>query len=259
LVVIAIVGLLVALIVPAVQASRESARRSQCASNLRQIGIGLLAYHDARRGFPPGCIEPNSRRLAWTLFLLPYLEEKATYDVYDQQSTYYAAANHRATSVIVPAYLCPSTLRLSKFREDARSGDVNKNGLYDPGDDMAMTDYGGMFGWASFPTYANGVMLYDESISLRQVTDGSAHTIVVAEDTGRGTSMNGPWADGENIFDAGLAINQLQNNEIWSDHPDGAQVLLCDGSVQFLSESLDLSVLAALCTRAGGDVQQVPP
>ena len=71
--------------------------------------------------------------------------------------------------------------------------------------------------------------------------------------------MNGPWADGENIFDAGVPINQLQNNEIWSDHLDGAQVLMCDGSVQFLAESLDLSVLAALCTCAGGEVQQLPP
>jgi hypothetical protein len=259
LVVIAIIGLLVALLLPAIQASRESGRRGQCANNLRQIGVALLAYHDARDSFPPGCVEPARRRIAWSLLVLPYLEESATYELYDQHSLYYAAANRRATSVVISVYLCPTTVRLTRARDGNTSGDVNRNGQYDPGDYMAMTDYGGMFGWASATPFANGVLVYDEPVSLRQVTDGSSHTILVAEDTGRGTTMNGPWADGENIFDAGLAINTLQNNELWSDHPESAQVLLCDGSARFLSEDLDLAVLAALCTRAGNEVSEAPP
>ncbi len=256
---IGIVALLAALLLPAVQSSRESARRAQCASHLRQIGIGLLAYHDARGAFPTGCIERNGRRLAWSTTLLPYVEESATYALYDQRALYYAAENHQATRVVVPIYLCPSTARLSRARQGATSGDINRNGQYDPGDYMAMTDYGGMFGWANSPPFGNGVMLYDSPVSLRQITDGSAHTIVVAEDTGRGTTMNGPWADGENIFDAGVPINRLQNNEIWSDHVNGAQVLMCDGSVQFLHEDVELSVLAPLCTRAGNEVSEAPP
>ena len=135
---------------------------------------------------------------------------------------------------------------------------MNANGNYDPGDFMGMTDYGGMFGWANFPQYANGVMLYDVPVTMRQITDGGSHTIIVAEDTGRGTTMDGQWADGENIFDAGGAVNALQNNEIWSDHPGGAQALLCDGSVRWLGEEMNLAVLAALCTRAGGEVTRGP-
>jgi prepilin-type N-terminal cleavage/methylation domain-containing protein len=259
LVVIAIVGLLVALLLPAIQASREGARRSQCASHLRQIGIGLLAYHDARGMFPPGCVERSGRRLAWSTQLLPYIDETTTFAWYDPREAYFAAANRQATSVIVAIYLCPSTLRVSRSRDGHTSGDVNGNGQYDPGDWMAMADYGGMFGWAGAPPFGNGVLIYDDPISLRQVSDGSARTILVAEDTGRGTTMQGAWADGENIFDAGVPINRLQNNEIWSDHPRAAQVVMCDGSVRYLEEDLDLKVLAALCTRAGGEVGQAPP
>mgnify|MGYP002623061916 FL=1 len=259
LVVIGIVGVLVALLLPAVQAARESARRSQCASHLRQIGVGLLAYHDTRSAFPPGCIEPDGRRVAWSTILLPYVEETATYARYDLDVPFYAVENHSATSVVVPIYLCPSTVRLTRVRNGNSSGDVNRNGRYDPGDDLAMADFGGMFGWANAQPFGNGVMIYDDVVSLRQVTDGASHTIVVGEDTGRGTTMNGPWSDGENIFSAGVPINRLQNNDLWSDHPGGVQVLLCDAAVRFLEENMDLDVLAALCTRAGGEILDSTP
>ena len=185
-----------------------------------------MAYHDATHAFPPGCVDRNARRLAWSLYLLPYVELTEVYQLYDQQSLYYAAANRQATSVVVPIYLCPTTFRLTRVRDGNTTGDVNANGHYDPGDFMAMIDYGGMFGWANSPVFGNGVMIYDTPINLRQVTDGAAHTMVIAEDTGRGTTMDGEWADGENIFDTGVAINALQNNEIWSDHPSGASALL---------------------------------
>ncbi len=259
LVVVAIIAILVALLLPAIQSSRESARRTQCGDRLREMGIGLLNFHEAKRGFPPGCVDRNGRRVAWSLFLLPHLEQSETYALYDQQSLYYSAANRLATSVVIPIYLCPSTNQYTRVRDGDTTGDVNGNGHYDPGDFMAAIDYGGMFGWALSPVFGNGAMIYDQSISLRQITDGSAHTILVAEDSGRGTTMDGEWADGENIFDAGGPINALQNNEIWSDHPGGAQVLYCDGSVHFLPDSLDTNVLAALCTRAGGEVVEAPP
>ena len=89
LVVIAIVGLLAALLLPAIQASREASRRTVCANHLRQMGIALSAYHAAHRQFPVGCTEwrsvPNSaaRQLAWSAFLLPFLEEQSLFDALD--------------------------------------------------------------------------------------------------------------------------------------------------------------------------------
>ena len=82
-----------------------------------------------------------------------------------------------------------------------------------PGNWHACSDYGGMFGAGLLLPYANGTMLYDRSIAIRQISDGTSHTIIVAEDTGRGNNMDGEWADGENIFDQTEQINQLQDNE----------------------------------------------
>ena len=92
LVVLAIVGMLIALLLPAVQSARESARTIHCRSNLRQIGIALNIYHTSQRAFPPGGIEwrppgnTTKRQLAWSAFLLPYLEEMPLYEACDSNS-----------------------------------------------------------------------------------------------------------------------------------------------------------------------------
>ncbi len=95
LVVVAIIGLLVALLLPAVQSSRESARRSQCANNLRQLGVALLLYHDAQQFFPRGGGDAASTQLSWTASILPYLEETALYRQIDQTVPYTHAANRQ--------------------------------------------------------------------------------------------------------------------------------------------------------------------
>jgi prepilin-type processing-associated H-X9-DG protein len=107
----------------------------------------------------------------------------------------------------------------------------------------------------------NGVLLYEKSVSISQITDGTAHTIIVSEDTGRGTAFNGEWANGENIFDQMGPINDRSqpsyrwtDNEMWSDHPQGVHALFCDGSVRMLLDETDLVTLATLCTRAGEEV-----
>jgi prepilin-type N-terminal cleavage/methylation domain-containing protein len=262
LVVIAIIGILVAMLLPAIQAAREAARRTQCKNNLRQIGIGLHSHLETQRAFPlgcTGCIPSPGRQLAWSMFLLPYVEEKAAFELLDVAQSYNSAANNKGGSRVISMYLCPSTTR-APDRDGFTTGDVNANGSWDSGDDLAYTDYGGMFGWGNpaLP-YMNGVMIFDKRITAARIVDGLSHTIIVAEDTGRGSNKQSSWIDGQNCFDQTNRINSTQNNEMWSDHPGGVLVTLCDSSVQFLAEEISNSVLISLCTRAGGEPAVVFP
>jgi prepilin-type processing-associated H-X9-DG protein len=254
LVVTAIIGTLVALLLPAVQASREMARRTACASNLRQIGLALHNYHAAVEKFPIGCRDNRGLQIAWSVPLLSYLEYPAIWDQFDVNQAYNSSANRQAGSAVIRSYLCPSAVT-APDRQGPTSGDVNGNGQWDPGDDLAWIDYGGMFGVGNPALeFMNGVMLYDRAVSAADITDGLAHTIIVGEDTGRGPRLNGQWVNGQNIFDQTGQINRTQNNELFSDHPNGVLVAFCDGSVRFLEDRMAVHVLFALCTRSLGEV-----
>jgi prepilin-type N-terminal cleavage/methylation domain-containing protein/prepilin-type processing-associated H-X9-DG protein len=270
LVVIAIVGMLTALLLPALQGSREAARGASCQNNLRQIGIGLHDFYTAKREFPVGCsgctppaanANGELRQISWNVHLLPFIEEQQLWKQLDEHELYNSARNHAAARTVVPVFLCPSTVTQPK-RTGPTTGDVNSNGQWDPGDDLAFTDYGGMFGVGdpSLPL-GNGVLVYEKSFSAAQITDGLSQTIVVAEDTGRGGVQpdHGGWIDGQNVFDVTRSINKQQDNEVWSDHRNGAYVAFCDGSVRFLSDAIQPKVLFALCTRNQHETIPVRP
>lgn len=273
LVVIAIIGVLVALLLPAVQVARESARRSECGNNLRQIGLGLHNYENAHEEFPTGCIgckfgNGPLHKIAWSVALLPYIEEQATFDKFSYEHASKSAENREAAGTVIPIFLCPSTRR-----QRTKSGDVNGNGSWDPGDDMAFTDYGGMFGvegpGRSAPPGSDhyleprslGVMLYEIPTSAPDIRDGLSNTVIVGESAGRDQQQQAEWANGHNCFaqhqDVGL--NESQDNELFSHHPSAVGVVYCDGHVQFLPESIEQEVLLAILTRAGGEALTTTP
>ena len=95
------------------------------------------------------------------------------------------------------------------------------------------------------------MFLYDRAVKISEITDGTSHTLALAEDTGRGWLMDGEWINGENIYDVSNLINTQQHNEIWSDHPGGAMALWCDGSAR--SWRSDGPTGAAIDLHAGGN------
>lgn len=244
LVVVAIIGILIGLLLPAIQAARNAARRTSCGNNLRQIGIGLQNYHQAHKRFPPGGIErrsaryPDGRQLAWSVFLLPHLEQRPLYERLDLNKGFDHPDNAEAAATVVPTYLCPSVTRGSCL--------VQGRGA---------CDYGGIYGeritGANFPP--KGTMIYNRAISIREIHDGTTHTLIVSEDSGW---RDGQWINALNVFDQAFAINRAPpfENDIRSEHPNGANGLFCDGSVRFLEETMEMNVLAAICTRAGGEI-----
>ena len=255
LVVTTIIGILMAVLLPAVQSAREAARRVACLSNLRQIGIGLHNYHASLGCFPPGGIEPafqvsNGRQFAWSAFVLPYIEQQSTWDTIDFSQPCYAPANGPAAATVISTYLCPSTPRTSRL--------VSRRGA---------TDYGGLYGEAIPPhptdgswCAENGVMIYDRAFSIADITDGTSNTLVIAENSMFPVWSDGQWINGLNVFDQKYPINFIPSNprlledEIRSNHPGGANAALCDGSARFLSETMNLTTLKAILTRAGGEI-----
>jgi prepilin-type processing-associated H-X9-DG protein len=95
-------------------------------------------------------------------------------------------------------------------------------------------------------------MIRDQAFSIAEVTDGTAFTIIVGEDS---RFPDAQWINGRNLFDQAFAINQAPSfeNDLRSDHAGGAHAVFADGSAHFLRETMPLNLLAALCTRAGNE------
>lgn len=249
LVVIAIIGVLIGMLLPAVQQAREAARRITCGNNLRQIGIALQNYHSVHQHFPPGGVEfrfgnargngPPQRNLAWSAFLLPQLDQQNVFDRIDFNQAFDSDANAEAAATVLPVYLCPSSQRRSDTNAQSRGP----------------CDYGGIFGERiNGPNNPpKGLMVYDQTFSHSDIPDGSSNTLIVAEDS---AFSDGQWINGRNLFDQAFAINQAPafENDIRSLHPGGANGVFADGHVSFLADSTDLLALAGLCTRAGGEI-----
>jgi len=270
LVVVAIISALVALLLPAVQAARESSRRSQCQNNLRQIGIASALHANAKEAFPVGCIGRSNatgrKLISWNVQLLTYLEQRELHEAFDFNIPSYHADNKPVRDTLLNVFLCPSTERTELFSIDATFRGA------------AFTDYGGIYGVegtgrdrdsdeeTKSPQVlkeASLVMLYEEPIAPKQVTDGLSKTVIVAESRDRrATNWAGErisareWVNGLNIFaqEQTTPINGTGlANEVGSPHPGGASLAFCDARIEFVAETIDQNVLNAMLTKAGGE------
>ena len=254
---IAIIAVLIALLLPAVQAAREAARRTQCVNNLKQVGLALHNYHSTYDTFPtggwvalPGQPATSSMNIGWSAVILPWLEQKPLFDSLNLNYPYGNAVNSTAGHTVLTVYLCPSEPRPTFWNRDF--GDVF---------DYSDGDYGGMYGPRGLggSTLTNnppmGPMIFNQPIGLAAILDGASQTLMVGEDP---EAIHAMWISGHNVFDECCPINARPpyeyGEELASRHPGGVNALFGDGSVRFLKNTTNGLVLSALCTRAFGDV-----
>ena len=185
LVVIAIIAILMALLIPAVQKVREAAARTQCANNLKQIGVAIHAYHAEKKAFPPARVMGGGA--PWSVFVLPYIEQKALYDLWDFKKTF--AAQTASFTTPVPTYLCPARRGVSVSQSIGSA--TTYNSADKPG---ALSDYATTSGiddnWVNPDlTDAPGAMIsaagtiasWRSQTKLKSITDGTSNTLLAGE------------------------------------------------------------------------------
>ncbi|QDS86862.1 Type II secretion system protein G precursor [Rosistilla ulvae] len=270
LVVIAIIGILVGLLLPAVQAAREAARRCQCMNNLTQLGLAMHHHEFSTEHLPSGVINPDGpirsaesgQHISWVVQILPFIEQHALYNHFDQAAGAYAAVNREAREQRIATMYCPSY-----------PGN-NYGGRTEAGE-IVSGNYAGCHHDVEAPIDANdnGLLFLNSEIRYSQIPDGSTQTILLGESLPFANDLG--WASGTRatLRNTGTPIaaynprHQLVDQEqpapseeplyvggFGSCHPGGAQFSFADGSTRFLNQSIDPELLRRYGNRRDGEL-----
>ena len=287
LIVIAIIGILIALLLPAVNSTREAARRTQCRNNVKQIALAMHGHHESHGVFPAGA---RSRHYGtWVVDLFPYIEQDAMFDQYVLTSRYQYSPNVEVLSNRVAVYTCPSDTPISSwtfcdipnynyavnlgntsnFREPTWNGVTFSTGPFHSSNNGGTSD-------PNTPVYG-----------FAHLRDGSSQTLMIGEirqgqndDDLRGlttwgpgcgfTAHNAPNSPTPDYLDNGWCPAASQTIAQWpcqpatsanpvnatarSRHTGGVNTAFCDGSVHFISNDIDITTWRNLSTMRGGEV-----
>lgn len=277
LVVIAIIAVLTAISIPAVQSARESGRRVQCQSKIRQVGIALQNYHSAHRHFPSGYVSDTrargtdwctsgrtNNRAPWSVGVLPFMEEPGLYssfrfdeDFTPDENNPGSLENHLGWLTPMPKFRCPSALAISDN----------------------LTNYIGVQGGGEKPDceggsptrvfYRNGVLFHNSRIRVTDVMDGASQVMLLGETKYQARRMG--WASTAKLDFLAVpmtiaAATDTRINAVKRPSPDfeiisrmfgsyhigGCHFVMVDGSTQFLTDSIDLEIYQQLADRADG-------
>jgi prepilin-type N-terminal cleavage/methylation domain-containing protein/prepilin-type processing-associated H-X9-DG protein len=288
LVVITIVGVLIALLLPAVQAAREAARRAECANNLKQIGLGMHNYHGLLNTFPPAYITrvvddttnpETGPGWGWGTMILSDLEQRPIYNAVNFSMAITDTGSMTVRTANLSVFLCPSNVGSGPITLKNEFGTVLISDL-SAGQYVASA---GQLEPGEFPATNNGVFYRNSPNGIKDITDGSSTTLMIGErsrNIGDATWVgaiptsqvctNPEWVIQECEPAATILVShtgsaatgriyvpnakQSMVDDYWSFHPGGCNFLFCDGSVRFIKESVNPTIFSYLSTRAGGEV-----
>lgn len=268
LAVLAIIGVLMSLFMPAVQQARESARRIDCESRMRQLGLALHNYESAHRKFPPGAVLGG---WSWRTMILPQMELANVYDLIDfgnnrswPQGFYSCIPEATAQSNQRPdwdhlgrLFHCPSDPKMHPWM----SNYLGVAGNAQPLDWSMARDY---FPGEELESPGNGMLYLCSSTSTDQALDGSSQTLLIGEQgfnefggpqtlCGSSRGERSAWLSATGGLRPGNSVDSDHNIHYWSYHHGGTMFLFADGHVRLLNYSLDSRVYFGLASRNGGE------
>lgn len=275
---IGVIGVILALVLPGVADSREIARRTQCSSHIKQIGLALQNYHDVHLIYPPGALFSNE--LSWHVFILPQMDQAELHSQFNfNEGQYWATLpNNKGNPhglTRVNEYLCPSgPVEQSQTSLDKIEGQypwtthyygiMGPRGAKPKGGDYRLRSGFGPFG-------DQGLLSAESNKKHGDITDGASNTFIVGEISWRAANGYRTWVRGVNgnpiggckniytsightAFDNSTGFNDIS---LGSEHLGGTQVLMADGGVRFLSDTIDLVTYKSIASIDGGEREKL--
>lgn len=259
---VAIIGVLVGLLLPAVNQAREAARKTQCANNLMQLGIALRGYHSTYEVYPPGVVSesgpirnaPQGYHFGWLTRILPFCDEKNLARRFDPQRSVYDPANATACQYAVTVFICPDDIAAGRSA-------INR----------VSTTYAACHHHVESPIDIDnaGVFFLNSRIDDDAITDGLAYTLFVGEKQTDPVDLG--WASGtrSTLRNTSILVKPpypgtpapviptnppLYVGGFDTVHPTGSNFLFGDGSVRFLEHRIDQQLFQHLGNRADGEL-----
>jgi prepilin-type N-terminal cleavage/methylation domain-containing protein/prepilin-type processing-associated H-X9-DG protein len=282
LVVIAIIGILIGLLLPAVQKVREAANRMKCQNNLKQMGLALHGYHDTFGVLPPGVATGLGNMLSFHVRILPHMEQTPLYRKFNMSAAYDNATNLALGLDLVPSYQCPTATQLfTEYGSGEWSGGkmTYTNHYYGVAGPIGTNPKTGV-AYTSLTTNqgnesTQGMLGMGTQVHLTDVTDGTSNTLMLGEMSWTDANYYRVWTRGtyddttnpdrdttccRNVANAINSTpyngsNNANNTSFGSEHAArGANFAMGDGSVRWVSASISLGTYLSVASMNGGEL-----